>query len=210
MLSWDWAYPIRPILDWWLGRRGIVLTHGGGVGGPDGGVAIVGPGGSGKSTSTLSSVGSRLKYAGDDQIAVRTEGEPHLYSVYSSGKLGAFHVERFPTLAAGIVNPDHTEIEKGVTYVEEQVPGAAIREFPLRAILIPKVVLDREEARLVPVSPLVSLAAIAPSTILAAPPHRPEALRALAEVARKLPSYQLELGSNLELIPETIAALLDR
>jgi hypothetical protein len=210
MLSWDWAYPIRPILDWWLGRQGIVLTHGGGVGGPDGGVAIVGPGGSGKSTSTLSAVGSLLKYAGDDQIAVRTTDSPWLYSVYSSGKLGDFHVERFPELAAGIVNPDHTAIEKGVTYVEEQVPGSTIRGFSLRAILIPKVVLGREEPRLVPISALASLAAIAPSTILAAPPHRPEALAALADLARALPSFQLELGSNLELIPEAIAELLER
>jgi hypothetical protein len=209
MLSWDWAYPIRPVLDWWLGRQGIVLSHGGAVGIPEGGIAIVGRGGSGKSTSTLSSIGTELKYAGDDLVAIRPSPSPWLYSLYSSGKMTPFHFERFPRLAEVVVNPVRGEAEKGVAYIGEQFPEATVTEFPLRAIVVPRVT-DRVETRLVETSPAHALAALAPSTILQAPPHRPEALQALARLVRSLPSYSLELGSNLELIPQVILDFLRR
>jgi hypothetical protein len=208
MLSWDWAYPIRPILDWWLSGRGIVLSHGGAVGTPEGGIALVGRGRSGKSTSALSSIGSGLRYGGDDLVGIDVTGAPRLYSLYTSGKLTAFHFERFPHLARAVVNPIRGEAEKGVVYVHEEYPDATVADFPLRAIVVPKIT-DRVEPRLIPATPAAALTALAPSTILQAPPHRPESLRALARVVQSLPNFYLELGSNLGLIPQVVLEFLE-
>jgi hypothetical protein len=204
MISWDWAYPFRPMLDWWLDDRGIVLAHGGAVGTADGGVLVVGPGGSGKSTTTLASIGSRLRFAGDDLVGVGADPDPHVWSLFRTGKLATHHLERFPHLAPGVVNPVRAATEKAVSYLDT---SAAIDGFPLRAVIVPRVT-PGEPTALVEVSRARALAALAPSTILQAPPHRPESLRQLAAIVAGLPAYELRLGADIDAIPAVLETAL--
>src|SRR4029077_17033287 len=70
---WEAATPMLYLFDWWFRDRDIHQLHAGAVGTPEGGVLLVGKSGSGKSTSTLSTLGSELGYAGDDFVAVSLE-----------------------------------------------------------------------------------------------------------------------------------------
>src|SRR5205823_136180 len=80
--------PLRHILHLWLASRGVQFVHAGAVGRPSGGCLIVGKSGSGKSTSTLATLGSELLYAGDDYVGVSvTTGGAHVHSIYGCGKL---------------------------------------------------------------------------------------------------------------------------
>jgi hypothetical protein len=207
MLSWDWASPLRAILHWWLGRHGILQVHGGAVGLEDGGALIVGRGGSGKSTTALASLVAGLAYAGDDFVALGVTPEPYVHSLYSSGKLESHQVERFPALAAAVANPERLAEEKAVVYAAELAGGTTVRGFPLRAVLVPRIA-GGPETRLVPTSPAAALAALAPSTIFQLHPPQPNALAEMGSIVRRVPCLSLELGTDLERIPEAIASYL--
>jgi hypothetical protein len=207
MLSWDWASPLRAILHWWLGRHGILQVHGGAVGLADGGVLIVGRGGSGKSTTSLASLVAGLAYAGDDFVALAGRPEPYVHSLYSSGKLESHQIERFPVLADAVANPERLPEEKAVVYAGELEGGTTVAGFPLRAVLVPRIAGGRE-TRVVPTSPTAALTALAPSTIFQLHPPQPNALAEMAAIVRRVPCLSLELGTDLELIPEAIAGYL--
>jgi hypothetical protein len=207
MLSWDWASPLRAILHWWLGRRGVLQVHGGAVGFADGGVVIVGRGGSGKSTTSLTSLLAGLAYAGDDFVALEDGDSPYVHSLYSSGKLESHQMERFPSLAPAVANPDRLPGEKAVVYARDVEGATTTSGFPLRAVLVPRI-KGGVETRLEPASPAAALVALAPSTIFQLHPPQPDALAAMAAIVRRVPCFSLELGTDLDRIPQAIASFL--
>ena len=209
MASWDWAAPLRAILHWWLGSHGVVQVHGGAVGTVEGGVLVVGRGGSGKSTTSLSSLAAGLRYAGDDFVAITTRPEPWVHSLYCSGKLDSRHLERFTHLPAAVANPVRDEDEKAIVYVNRVFPGSPIGGFPLRAVLIPRVVAREPETRVVPATAAAALAALAPSTIFQLHPPQANALAEMAALVRAVPCFSLELGSDIDRIPEAIVGLVE-
>jgi hypothetical protein len=206
---WDYSAPFRHLLSWWLDAHGMRQVHGGAVGTGEGGVLLVGPGGSGKSTTALASLlDERLRYAGDDYVGVASDDVPFVHSLYCSGKVHHEDLRRLPHLEPALaesIRPD----EKAVFYVEKAFPGRAIARFPLRAIVVPQVT-DRDSARARPSTGAAALAAIAPSTIFQLHPPAREALSHMAELVRKLPTFFLELGTDVETGPAELLRLLDR
>jgi hypothetical protein len=209
IVSWDWAAPFRTIFHWWLGSRGAFQVHGGAVGLAEAGVIVVGRGGSGKSTTTLASVGAGLRYAGDDFVAITTGPTPYVHSLYSSGKVEPDHLQRFPTLRDAVANPERRSVDKAIVDVGDVFPDAPIRGFPLRAVLVPRVVARVPETRAVPLSAGAALAALAPSTIFQLYPPHPDALAGMAALVSAVPCFSLELGSDVERIPEAVIEVLE-
>ncbi|HEX6699163.1 MAG TPA: hypothetical protein VF101_00375 [Gaiellaceae bacterium] len=206
---WEYSAPFRHLLSWCLDAQGCRQVHGGAVGTKDGGALIVGPGGSGKSTTALASLlDERLRYAGDDYVAVGGEREPFVHSLYCAAKVHHDDVHRLPHLEAALADGDRAD-EKAVLYVATAFPGRSIAGFPLRAIVLPRVT-DRRTARIVPASHAAALAALAPSTIFQLHPPAREALARMADLVRTLPSFVLELGADVETIPAELVRLLER
>jgi len=207
--SWELACPIRQILFWWLAPRGYLQVHGAAVGKPEGGVLIVGPAGSGKSTTALACLGSDLLYAGDDYVAVRLEPSPQVASLYNSGKLDPAHLhERLPRLAPVLANADRLETEKAILYAERHFPEQTTAGFPLAALLVPAVRRDGREPRVVPASRAAAFAALGPSTMFQLHTAGAGELATLSSLVARVPCYTLEVGSDLSTVPETISALL--
>lgn len=205
---WDYAAPFRHLLSWWLGAQGCQHVHGGAVGTPAGGALLVGRGGSGKSTSALATlVDPRLRYAGDDYVALRGGSSPYVHSLYCSGKVHPADLERLPHLRAAVANNDRLEDEKAVLHVQTAFPDAPIAGFPLRAILMPRVT-ERPYARVLEATHAAALSALAPSTILQRRPPAREALSELAGVVQRVPAYVLEVGSDASTIPDAILEVL--
>jgi len=205
---WEQATPMVHLLDWWLRDRGQYMLHAGAVGTPWGGVLLVGKSGSGKSTSTLTALQSDLGYAGDDHIAVSFEPQPWVHGLFSSGKLVPDHVRRLPFLRSALPDGDPPEGSKAVVYVHEQWPRNISRGFPLKAILAPKVTPGLARARLIRTTAVAGLAALAPSTVLQMPTRGQESLLRMRSLVQTVPSYVLELGSDVDSIPHVIADLL--
>ena len=212
--EWECATPIRHILHWWLAERGVQQVHAAAVGETTGGVLVVGKGGSGKSTVALACATAGMAYAGDDYVATTITPEPYVHSLYSSAKVEPHHLSRFPGLNKGVgfVGPESGELapfdsEKTVLYLEELHPGVPVVGFPLRAILLPRIT-GEQKSRILPVSAPRALAALAPSTIVQLHTAGQSALESMKQLVGSVPSFQLELGLDVDAVPRIVSELL--
>jgi hypothetical protein len=202
------AAPLRRLLQAWAGDRGTLLVHGGAVGRSDGGVLVVGQGGAGKSTTALACLGSPLQYAADDYCLLDPGPEPWVHSLYCTGKTDASGLARLPFLAPMVSNRDRGVDEKALCSLHEHVPGALTAGFPLRAVLVPR--LTRQPTTAVaPSSPGAMLRALSPTTVLLSPQTAARVLPVLADLARRVPVYELAVGEDPATIPAAIVRLLD-
>lgn len=207
--AYERAAPLRPVLARFLETRGIQYLHGAAVGLPEGGVLITGKGGAGKSTSALACLSSPLFFAGDDYCAASFRGAPTAYSLYSSAKGHADTIQRLPFLEPLVSNRETMTRDKAIWYLDEHFSAKLIRDFPLRAILLPRVT-GKRDTRVLPASPQAALLALAPSTVSQIPNAGTEVFQHLAALTRDLPAYTLELGTELAQIPATILDLLSQ
>ena len=207
---WEQATPMVYLFDWWLRDRGMHMLHAGAVGDERGGIVLVGKSGSGKSTATLSSLQSDLQYGGDDYVGVSIAPKPWVHGLYSSGKLMPNHVERLPFLLPALANSHQLDVEKAVIYVHEHWPANMSTGFPLRAIVAPRVTAGLVEARMIPTPRAVGLAALAPSTVFQMHTRGQDSLLRARRLVESVPSYRLELGSDMASIPRAISDLLSR
>jgi hypothetical protein len=204
---WEKGSPLRSILHWWLGRNGRQLVHGAAVGNGRGAVLIGGKGGSGKSTTALACIESNLLYLGDDYTVLRSDPVAMVYSLYNSAKINADNVQRLPHLGEKISNPDRLDSEKALLFVHEHYPAKTVAELPIKAILLPRVTGLRETS-LKKTPTAQALAALAPSTIFQLPRAGAEAFKFLAAIAKQVPCFTFEVGTDLSGIPTAIEGLL--
>lgn len=205
---WEQATPLVYLLDWWLRERDMYMLHAGAIGTPAGGVVLVGKSGSGKSTTALSSLDSDLVYAGDDYVGVSLGPQPEVHSFYSSGKLMQNHVERLPFLLDALANADKLAVEKAVVYVNERWPERMSAGFPLRAVIVPRVTPGLVEAKILDASPADAFRALAPSTVFQMHTRGQDSLARARRLLERVPSYVLELGSDMASIPRAIGDLV--
>jgi hypothetical protein len=201
--------PVRTLLHWLFGEHGQ-FVHAAAVGDSRGVALLPGKGGSGKSTSALACIGSDLRYLGDDYVLlVPGPSGTVVHGVFSTAKLHAKQIEQFPALQRCVDNATQLATEKGLLFLARDFPEALSRSLPLRVILLPKVT-GGVATRVVPATQAAALAALAPTTVFQLPGDGRRTFDALTAVVRETPTYWLELGTNLNQIPEAIARVLQR
>jgi hypothetical protein len=203
--------PMRQLLHWWAVDTGNLLLHSAAVGTPGGGLLLAGVGGSGKSTMAAACLGSSLRVAGDDIVLVEPGPAPRVHSVYSSIKLDQDALAR---LSWGS-RPGTFEVErrggphrKSMLLPATADPTVLVSEFPLRAIVLPRVT-SSNISRLAEASPGEAMNALAPTTVLLLRGHEQRVFRHIAELVRSLPAFTLELGRDLDAIPGLLASAID-
>ena len=187
--------PVLAILDWWLSRRGIHYIHSGAVGTADGGVLLMGKGNAGKSTTAISCVTSKLKYLADDYCLLTHNPEPYVYSVYNSGKLDDASVRRLSALDLNFVNSGKAEDEKNLAFIYRDYPKYVIREFPVKAILLPEVTGDTR-SRVVPISSAEAFRTIGPNNLFQFTGEKNGTFHSLVRLVNRVPSFRLYVGRD--------------
>lgn len=201
--------PLRVILHWWMHNHGRQYVHAGAVGTPNGGVLLVGKGGSGKSTTALTCLDSPLVYASDDYCLLANEAAPYIYSLYNSAKLEADNMHRLPHLMPFVSNANRLHQEKALLFLYKHFPEKIVTGFPVKAILLPRVT-GSPDTTLTPASPIAALRALAPSTIFQLPGAGQSTFQTLSQFIKQVPRYYLELGTEVRQIPNVIADLLSQ
>jgi hypothetical protein len=201
---YEFAAPLRHLLQWWMLSRGGALLHSAAVGTPNGGVLIAGPSGSGKSTTALACQEAGLGFTSDDYVLVSCSGPPTVHMAYSTAKvvresLGAHDVYRrhFRNLERGD--------EKPMMFMHEVAPQRVLPSFPLRAIVVP-VIAQRSSTRIVATSAAEVLRALAPSSILLFPLAGAIAFQRIAALCRAVPCLRAELSGD----PHDVAGAFGR
>jgi hypothetical protein len=205
-----WGEHTKPFLEIfhaWLIDTPWQPIHGGAVGGPEGGVLLAGGSGVGKSTTVLSCVEAGWLYAGDDYLAIRTDGdEARVANLYGSARLCVDMADRFEGLRPAEVGRITVNgIEKRDLILGDLLPAAQFGGFPVRAILLPKIVGGPRSA-LRPASPAQATVAIGAVTMHLLRAGAREAFEKIAGIAAATPAYRLELGDDIEDLPNLIGA----
>jgi len=204
---WESGAPLLTILNWWFGQKGRQLVHAAAVGNEDGGVLLAGKGGSGKSTTALSCLDSKLSYVADDYCLLEPDPMPRVHSLYNTGKLNRDNLEQFPQLGELFFAAGCRLEEKALVFLKDFCPEKLSGGFPLKAVMLPRVT-GTPRTSLVSISAAAGLKALAPSTIFQLSGAGADAFAKLTRLVRRVPCYQLNLGTELDEIPLTISRFL--
>jgi hypothetical protein len=208
---WEVGSPFRFLLHEWFAARGLQYVHAAAVGTEQGGVLLVGKGGSGKSTTALLCAAAGMQYAGDDYCLI-DPAHAWAHSLYNTGKLkGPEDYARLPELKGLSTNPDSFErdgADKAVYFLDEIWPDRVVAGIPLRAIVVPRIT-GQATARFEPCSAFDAVVAMLPSTVAQLPAASNEDCDRMVALAEKLPTYLLHLGTDIRSIPAALTALLN-
>jgi len=199
--------PLLMLFHWWLRHKQCQVVHAGAVGTKDAGVLLVGKGGSGKSSTTITCLNSELLYAGDDYCILTTTSVPSVFSLYSSGKLDANHIKKFPHLLPIVNNKDRTDVEKPLLFFNQHYSEKIVKKFPIRAIFLPRIT-GLPDTTLTPTTQAVALKALAPNTLFQLLGADSLTFHEIAKFVRQVPCYYLNLGTELDKIPLVISKFL--
>jgi hypothetical protein len=207
---WDHIHPLRRLLHAWARGFGADLVHAGAVGIDGAGVLVVGPGGTGKSTTVLAAMAAGLMAAGDDYVLVDTGSPPTAHALYGTMRLHQAHLDRFPTL---MTQHDHVFDEpwsgraKVTSYISRHRPDRLTAELRLVGIVIPQVV-DNESPEVTRETPARALLALAPSSLLQVDPTDATMFARLSQLCRLLPCWRLPLGPDPSRAADRLARLI--
>jgi hypothetical protein len=202
----DYCRPLHQFFRWWQADGPWQPIHAAAVAGPAGGVLLGGKSGSGKSRTALICARAGWRYAGDDLVLVRSRPEPWAENIYSSARLADDSLARLgefrsAAFASGARTDEKTDLILDRLLSREQFAG-----FSVQAILLPKV-RQGPETTFRPASRADTLLALAPSTMIVDGGDAGTFAR-ISEAVNALPAYWLDVGGDIDGIPEAIENLL--
>jgi hypothetical protein len=204
--------PIPFILPLWMQDHGVQLIHAGLVSRDARGVLFCGNNGTGKSTCSLLCLCAGLDFLSDDHVGLEEmpDGRFRGHSLYASTRLEPAHLSRFPLLAPHGIPSDDPKESKSLVQLAEIFSKRMKGTVPIRALVLPRIVVSRAGALLSPVSSAEAFRTLAPSSLLMLPfmPAR-RGFDTLVRLVERVPAYRLEMGRDLEAIPARLNELLD-
>lgn len=200
---WSKSSPMRTMLGWVLAEHGVQLLHAAAVGTEHGAVVISGPGGTGKSTTSLTALEAGLDYLGDDYVAV-TLDPPTVHSLYATAKIADLQhpaAQRYPKV------PPSPGDEKGVLQLHPEASALLRRSAPLLAVLTPEIA-DQEHSEVVGVDRARVEQAVAFTTLAQLPHAGREARERMRRLLDTVPAGLLRLGRDRASVADAIREVI--
>jgi len=198
--EWEPTAPLANLLGWVMRSAGRMVMHTASLSIDGTGVLLSGPGGSGKSGTTLAGVANGLQSVGDDYCVVTPVPSPVARPLYRMMKQDSKGLARVGI--KGVKAPLNWQ-GKHVFDLRDVFPAAATNEAKVKAILLPKV-SRLKTTKLETATSFEALHSLAPSTMLQLGGDRSATFKACAQVVRTVPAFHLYLSEN----PREIAAAI--
>lgn len=207
----DQTKPFPHFLATWYLDRGIHLVHAGLVSIRGKGVLIGGTGGSGKSTVAIACALAGFDFLGDDTVGTVVSAEGCIgHACYNVVRSSPRVFEWFPRLAEVAHLLPRTPADKGkLLFSMAEVPGVvAPRSTTIQAIVLPTV-RGSGTSQLVPSSGANALRLLAPSTLMRGLGGGVVGFAHMADMARRLPCFELNLGATPVEVPDLLIDMLE-
>lgn len=203
------ARPFQRLLSVWFNDRKIQLIHSGLVSWEGRGVLFVGMGGAGKTTSSISCLLDGFGYLGDDFLGLEEtpDGSFTGYGIYASCLLTPEHLTQFPDLMPHAGAANHAHEDKSFVYLSRLFPERMEQSIAIGVLALPRVV-DADETSFRPASKGEALLALAPTSVMFLPGANVRSLDKLARLVERVPCYWLELGRDINHIPDTVRRMV--
>jgi hypothetical protein len=206
---WEPGAPLRSFLHWGYAARGMRLAHAGTLGHKGRGVMLVGAGGSGKSGTVLAGLLNGLDSVGDDYVLVGLEGDVAAYPLFRTLKQDRAGWERLG-LGARLSLPASLNWQGKYQFHLEDV---AVRPLPGRltmtAMMVPRV-SGASRTTIAPMSRKDAAVALTAPGLTQMPGDRTTGFRFFGELTRRLPCYEVLLGTDPKEIAATIGEFIER
>ena len=197
------ATPFLPLLQWCFQGAGRQIAHAAAIGLPSGAALLAGKAGSGKSTTAALASEEGLLHLADD-LCVLADGPPRVFALYRSVKLLPCSL-RFPALVSWSQRKAAwTADDKDVVLLD----GGGPAELPLKMILLPRVT-GTAETRARSATAAEAVRALAPSSLFLYPRGGREAFAFFARLAKQLPAFHLDLGTDTQNVAALTRKLLE-
>ncbi len=205
----DRCKPFPHFLATWCHDRGVEVLHAGLVSRRGRGVLLGGGPGSGKSTCAVVAALAGFDFLGDDCVGTEiTPTECRGHACYNAVRVDDGNLQRLPVLRSHCYAPTSPrDRKKSLVYMSDVIPGRTVASTTIVAIAVPRIV-GSGPSRLVPAGKGATLRKLAPSTLLRGLGSRADGLAHIAELVRRLPCYELELGAVVDDVPRCLDALL--
>lgn len=204
---WSKASPLRSLFHWWMEKNGGQLLHAAAVGDADGAVLITGKGGVGKSTTALTCLAHGLRYAADDYLIVKLDPEPKVYSLYSTAKLNADQIGKFPQLQSHVSHQPALDGEKAVVRLFPPLRNQIARSMKLRAVLTPRIA-PQIETTFGPMRAEWLARAAAFTTLSQLPYSGQQTFDFINRMIASLPGLEIVLGADLTGVASAVRGFL--
>ena len=199
---WETAAPFKTLIHWFLHAEPMTMLHAGVVVDAGKALVLVGPGGSGKSTTVATWLSEGLAVCGDDLVlaAPSTTGW-RAYALYDSIKLSADGALPIPARLGA--TPWWPSADKRVMRCSGIHP-TAIAPAAAIAGLAQCVVTGKTETRIVAQPASNLLRALVPPTVFLLRGRETSTLKKLSALVRSSPCYRLELGTDRAALVATL------
>lgn len=204
--------PMHSELLLWHHDHNLLPVHAGLVARGGDGVLLAGPGGSGKSTTSVLCHLAGFSYLADDYVAVewRDNGEVHGHSIYNSTHIEPKHLERFPeAITSSAMGSRLTHEDKSLVLLSEAGAGEFSGYTRIRVIGLP-IVAHKPRTTVRRASKVETLLRLAPSSLFLMPYQGMgrTGFARLNDLVEAIPAWWIELGEDLQEIPGVVDELL--
>lgn len=203
------ARPLTRLLGVWFNDRDIQLIHSSLVSWESRGVAFVGKGGVGKSTSSIACLEDGFGYLGHDIIGLKEEADGSFsgFGIYASCLLTPQHLTRFPDLMPHAFAGNYPHEEKSFVYLSRVFPERMEQKTTINVVALPRVV-DTERTSFRPASKGEALLALAPTSVMYLAASGRRSIDNIGKLVERVPCYWLDLGRDLNSISDTVRRMV--
>lgn len=192
--DWELAAPFRLLGHWALLPTDHTIVHSGAMLAGDRALLLVGPGGSGKSTTVAAAALAGIPVLGDDLVIVGpSEGGTAVYALHDAVKIGADSPIRGRLQSAGL----RAEASAGKSvYRLSEIAGREMQRRASVAALVAVEIGHEGKSSIEPAPPAAMLRALAPSTVFLLRGGEHETISKLSTLVRSLPCFRVRLGPD--------------
>jgi len=125
--------------------------------------------------------------------------------VFAAAKLDAGSLSLLPDLAAQTEEGEEGS-PKRLLYPDRAAPEQTVAQLRIRAVVVPRVASVTGHPERIPIA--TAARALAASTLYQMAGTRPETFRAIGQALRGLPAFSLEVGPDVERVPDRLEECL--
>ncbi len=199
--KWFERAPFRTILRWWADDAALVPMHASAVARNGEAIVVAGASGSGKSTTGLACVAAGWEFIADDFCMITSGAEPTVHPVYCLAKIEPDALDRLPSLARFVVDPDSEQLVVN--------PASRLGQSArVRAVLLGRITASVSTS-VTPIDTNTAFRTLVQASVLEGLGAGTQTLAALAALLRTVVCAQVELGSDPDRVVDMMQTVLD-